>query len=472
MSPTFRPARACPASSDRCWPRTRCDSWASPSRSWSPKTPTRRPMPSRRSSSTTRCSTPSRASQRPPPTGLPRCSTRWAATLCSRGRSRPTSKPTSTPLPHTASLHLVNNRCAPTPIEANVCLADWAVSGLTVWASFQAPHHLRNTLCKYFGIPQDATRVITPDVGGGFGAKINFVSELFLAPALSRAISRPVKYTQTRSECLLLMYHGRAQEQDIEVAFDDDGKILALRLTVTQDNGAYPDPTGMGLPVLTTAMSQGCYKIPKLATAWRNVLTNTTPIAAYRGGGPSRGQLPDRAGHRPRGRRVRRRSSRRPPAQLHRRRRVPVRDPLAARRLRQRQLPGCARRAARARRLRGLEAGAGASAGDATTSRCSASASPPGWRSPASARPAPSRASGTSARGSRSRCASSRTARRSSTRAPRLTARAPSRPTPRSPPTSWASRSTTSPSGTATPRRSRRASARWARGPCRLAVRA
>jgi carbon-monoxide dehydrogenase large subunit len=187
--------------------------------------------------------------------------------------------------PHTASLHLVNNRCAPTPIEANVCLADWGVSGLTVWASFQAPHHLRNTLCKFFGIPQDTTRVITPDVGGGFGAKINFVSELFLAPALSRAISRPVKYTQTRSECLLLMYHGRAQEQDVEVAFDDEGRILALRLTVTQDNGAYPDPTGMGLPVLTTAMSQGCYKIPKLATAWRNVLTNTTPIAAYRGAG-------------------------------------------------------------------------------------------------------------------------------------------------------------------------------------------
>ncbi len=187
--------------------------------------------------------------------------------------------------PHTASLHLVNNRCAAVPIEPNACLADWGPSGLTLWATFQAPHHLRNTVAAYFGIPQDTTRVITPDVGGGFGAKINFVPEYFLACALSRKLARPVKYTQTRSECQVLMYHGRAQEQDVDVAYDDDGKLLALRVRVTQDQGAYPDPTGMGLPVLTTAMAAGCYKIPKVAISWRNVVTNTTPVAAYRGAG-------------------------------------------------------------------------------------------------------------------------------------------------------------------------------------------
>ena len=187
--------------------------------------------------------------------------------------------------PHTASLHIVNNRCAAVPIEPNACLADWGPSGLTLWATFQAPHHLRNTVATYFGIPQDTTRVVTPDVGGGFGAKINFVPEYFLACALSRLLARPVKYTQTRSECQLLMYHGRAQEQDVDVAFDGDGKLLALRVRVTQDQGAYPDPTGMGLPVLTTAMSAGCYKIPKVAVSWRNVVTNTTPVAAYRGAG-------------------------------------------------------------------------------------------------------------------------------------------------------------------------------------------
>lgn len=187
--------------------------------------------------------------------------------------------------PRTASLSLVNNRCAPAPIEPNVVLADWGPAGLTVWAAFQAPHHLRNTIAAFFGISQDTTRVIAPDVGGGFGAKINFASEIFLAAALSRALGRPVKYTQTRSECMVAMFHGRAQEHKVDVAFDDSGKILALKVQVTQDQGAYPDATGMGLPVLTTAMSAGCYKIPKVAVSWRNVVTNTTPVAAYRGAG-------------------------------------------------------------------------------------------------------------------------------------------------------------------------------------------
>lgn len=143
-----------------------------------------------------------------------------------------------------------------------------------------AQHHRR----VLRGLP-DTTRVIAPDVGGGFGAKINFASEIFLAAALSRALSRPVKYTQTRSECMVAMFHGRAQEHKVDVAFDDSGKILALKVQVTQDQGAYPDATGMGLPVLTTAMSAGCYKIPKVAVSWRNVVTNTTPVAAYRGAG-------------------------------------------------------------------------------------------------------------------------------------------------------------------------------------------
>lgn len=187
--------------------------------------------------------------------------------------------------PHTASLHLVNNRCAAAPMEPTACLADWGPAGLTLWATFQAPHHLRNTIASYFSIPQDTMRVITPEVGGGFGAKINFVPEFFLTCALSRLLARPVRYTQTRSECQVLMYHGRAQEQDVDVAFGDDGALLGLRVRVTQDQGAYPDPTGMGLPVLTTAMAAGCYKIPHVAVSWRNVVTNTTPVAAYRGAG-------------------------------------------------------------------------------------------------------------------------------------------------------------------------------------------
>ena len=187
--------------------------------------------------------------------------------------------------PHTETIKLVNNRCTAAPIETNACLADHGPAGLTVWASFQAPHHLRNRISAWLDIPQDQCRVITPDVGGGFGQKINFTPEFFVAPVISKILNRPVKYSQTRSEAMTSMYHGRAQEQEVSVAFDNDGKIQALKVFASQDMGGYADGTGMGMPVLTTAMSAGCYVIPNVSIAWRNVLTNTTPIAAYRGAG-------------------------------------------------------------------------------------------------------------------------------------------------------------------------------------------
>ena len=187
--------------------------------------------------------------------------------------------------PHTETIKLVNNRCTAAPIETNACLADYGPAGLTVWASFQAPHHLRNRISAWLDIPQDQCRVITPDVGGGFGQKINFTPEFFVAPVLSKILNSPVKYSQTRSEAMTSMYHGRAQEQEVSVAFDNDGKIQALKVFASQDMGGYADGTGMGMPVLTTAMSAGCYVIPNVSIAWRNVLTNTTPIAAYRGAG-------------------------------------------------------------------------------------------------------------------------------------------------------------------------------------------
>ena len=187
--------------------------------------------------------------------------------------------------PHTETIKLVNNRCTAAPIETNACLADYGPAGLTIWASFQAPHHLRNRISAWLDIPQDQCRVITPDVGGGFGQKINFTPEFFVAPVLSKILNRPVKYSQTRSEAMTSMYHGRAQEQEVSVAFDNEGKIQALKVFASQDMGGYADGTGMGMPVLTTAMSAGCYVIPNVSIAWRNVLTNTTPIAAYRGAG-------------------------------------------------------------------------------------------------------------------------------------------------------------------------------------------
>jgi len=179
----------------------------------------------------------------------------------------------------------INNRCSAVPIEPLAVIADWAPSGLTVHATFQAPHHLRNQLTLFFGIPQHECRVIAPDVGGGFGSKICFYPEFFLAPAISRKLGRPVKAAQTRTEAMLHMHHGRAQRNDVEVGFDATGKVHALRVHTYQDVGSYPDPTGMGLGVLTSWMSCGVYAIPVAQTALTNVITNTTPVAAYRGAG-------------------------------------------------------------------------------------------------------------------------------------------------------------------------------------------
>jgi carbon-monoxide dehydrogenase large subunit len=191
--------------------------------------------------------------------------------------------------PHRLSFTLENNRCSAVPIEPNTVLADWGPAGLTMWATHQAPHKLRTDTALHFGVTQDSVRVIAPDVGGGFGAKINPAPEFILAPALSRHLGRPIKYTQTRTECMVNMYHGRAQQTDVEVGFDDDGKLLALKVHVFQDSGAYADATGMGLPALTTTMAAGCYQIPNVGGGWTNVLTNTTPVAAYRGAGRPEG---------------------------------------------------------------------------------------------------------------------------------------------------------------------------------------
>lgn len=184
-----------------------------------------------------------------------------------------------------AKLHIVNQRCAAVPIEPIACLADWRIDGLTLWATFQAPHHLRNYLSTWLDIPQTRCRVIAPDVGGGFGAKIVWYPEFFIAPVLSKRLGCPVKFAQTRTEAMQQMSAGRDQEHDIEVGYERDGTIKALRLVVSQNLGAYADPTGLGLPVLTTWMAAGAYRIARVATSFRTVLTNTTPVAAYRGAG-------------------------------------------------------------------------------------------------------------------------------------------------------------------------------------------
>jgi aerobic carbon-monoxide dehydrogenase large subunit len=188
--------------------------------------------------------------------------------------------------PNTATLQMHNNRVHPVPLETSVVLADWGRDKLTVWASTQVPHALRNTLSAYLGISQSQCRVVQPDVGGGFGSKVQWYPELLMVPILSKRLNRPVKYVQTRSECFVLMCSGRDQHHTADVAFDDDGRILALRSMVISDTGAYPDvPTALGLPTLTNWMSSGCYAIPAIAAAHKVVTTNKSPLSSYRGAG-------------------------------------------------------------------------------------------------------------------------------------------------------------------------------------------
>jgi carbon-monoxide dehydrogenase large subunit len=187
--------------------------------------------------------------------------------------------------PRRRSVRMVHNRCSAAPMEPVACLADWEGAGVTLYAGFQAPHLLRNKLAEWLGISQNACRVVSPDVGGAFGSKIVFYPELFVAPLLSRILGRPIKATLTRSEAFTHMSHGRDQVHDIDVGYDHDGRLQALRLLVFQNVGAWPDPVGAKVATRTVYMAAGCYKIPHVAAGFRDVVTNTTPIAAYRGAG-------------------------------------------------------------------------------------------------------------------------------------------------------------------------------------------
>jgi carbon-monoxide dehydrogenase large subunit len=186
---------------------------------------------------------------------------------------------------HRLQLHLVNQRCAAVPLEPTAALADWNAGGLTLYATVQTPHGLRNAVAALFGLAQHEVRVVAPDVGGGFGARAGLYPEYLLVCELSRRLGRPVKYTETRSENLVSMTHGRAQVHDLDVGFDDEGHITALRALITQDVGGWPDPLGLALPSFTSMMLGGCYRIPKIAPTFRCVTTNTTPVSAYRGAG-------------------------------------------------------------------------------------------------------------------------------------------------------------------------------------------
>jgi carbon-monoxide dehydrogenase large subunit len=177
----------------------------------------------------------------------------------------------------------VNQRVAPMPLEVRAAAAAWAHDRLTVWVSTQNSQICRAQISGQLGLDPAAVRVITPDVGGGFGAKIGCDREAIAVAWAAKRTGRPVRWTETRSENLVGMTHGRAQRQVIRIGGTRDGRILAYRLAVVQDGGGYP--RAPYLPYLTRLMASGAYEIPRVEGRYQFVVTSTTPIAAYRGAG-------------------------------------------------------------------------------------------------------------------------------------------------------------------------------------------
>jgi len=177
-----------------------------------------------------------------------------------------------------------NQRLAPVPMEGRAAAAHWAAGKLTVWASTQNAQIARFILAGALGLDPGSIRVVAPDVGGGFGAKIGVDRDALLVAWAAKHTGVTVKWSETRSENLLAMTHGRAQRQVIKIGGSRDGRILAYRLEIVQDTGAYPRMGGF-LPFLTSLMAVGPYDIGKVEAGYRVVVTNTAPISAYRGAG-------------------------------------------------------------------------------------------------------------------------------------------------------------------------------------------
>ncbi|MDP4804409.1 MAG: xanthine dehydrogenase family protein molybdopterin-binding subunit [Candidatus Nanopelagicales bacterium] len=181
----------------------------------------------------------------------------------------------------------INQRLIPAFMEPrSVVAAPMGMSDeITVWSSTQIPHILRVLLALVTGVPENNLRIIAPDVGGGFGGKLQIYREEILVTQLARKLGKPVKWTETRSEDMVASHHGRDQIQDIELAATKDGKMLGLKVTLLADMGAYLQIITPGTPLLGMFMYPGIYKMDAYDFTCTGVFTNKTPTDAYRGAG-------------------------------------------------------------------------------------------------------------------------------------------------------------------------------------------
>jgi len=182
---------------------------------------------------------------------------------------------------------MINQRLAPVPIEPRSMVASWdaGMQQLTIYSATQIPHLLRTQLAVVLGLPENRVRAIAPEVGGGFGAKLNVYAEEAVVSWVSMQLERPVKYIETRSECFQAMIHGRDQVDDLAIAAKNDGTIVGLRARIVGNLGAYHQLLTPVIPTLTLLMACGCYRIENIDAEVIGVFTDTMSTDAYRGAG-------------------------------------------------------------------------------------------------------------------------------------------------------------------------------------------
>ncbi|MGB6937360.1 MAG: xanthine dehydrogenase family protein molybdopterin-binding subunit [Xanthobacteraceae bacterium] len=190
---------------------------------------------------------------------------------------------------HVTKLDIVNNRLVPNAIEPRAAIGEYdsGTGTFTLWNTTQNPHVARLVIAAFVGMaPEHKLRVIAPDVGGGFGSKIFIYPEEVVALWASKRVGRPVKWVADRSEAFLADAHGRDHVTHAEMAFDGDGKILALRVRTIANLGAYMSTFSSSVPTyLYATLLSGQYEIPQIYCEVDAVYTNTAPVDAYRGAG-------------------------------------------------------------------------------------------------------------------------------------------------------------------------------------------
>ena len=179
----------------------------------------------------------------------------------------------------------VQQRLIPNPMEPRATVAMYEADEVTLWSATQIPHIARVLLALTTGIPEQDIRVIAPDVGGGFGSKLEFIAEEVLTVLAARKVGRPVKWAESRSENSMASHHGRDQLQRIRIAADADGRIRGLSVDLLANMGAYLKIVGPGIPLLGAFMYNAIYKMDALSFRCTGVFTTTTPTDAYRGAG-------------------------------------------------------------------------------------------------------------------------------------------------------------------------------------------